>query len=66
MNADPASMVLQQKLSQKLGDEAATQMKSNELNIFETRTVPGEYSIWMDRKFYVFGWVMELKFKRWA
>lgn len=56
MNADPSSMALQQKASPKQEeDEADTQIKTNELNIFETRIVPGEYNIWKDQKFYVFG-----------
>lgn len=55
MNADPASIALQQKVFMEQDDEAAAQMKTNELNIFDTRIVPGEYSILMDQKFYVFG-----------
>jgi hypothetical protein len=55
MNTDPASMALQQKPSQKQEDEAVIQMKTNELNIFETRIVPGEYILWNDSKFYAFG-----------
>jgi hypothetical protein len=56
MNADPSSVALQQKAFPKQEeDEADTQMKTNELNIFETRIVPGEYNIWKDQKLYVFG-----------
>lgn len=55
MNADPASMALQQKNVFDHGNESAMKEESNELNIFETRMVPGEYSLWMDRKFYAFG-----------
>lgn len=50
MNRDPASMVLQQKITIN-----GNITKANELNIIQSRIVPGEYSMWRDPKFYVFG-----------
>jgi hypothetical protein len=50
MNRDPSSMVLQQKITLN-----GNVTKANELNIIQSRIVPGEYSMWRDTKFYLFG-----------
>lgn len=55
MNSDPASIALQQKNLLEHENESAMKMASNELNIFETRIVPGDYTLLMDHKFYAFG-----------
>jgi hypothetical protein len=46
---DPASQVLQQVV---FINKNST--KANEIAILSTRTVPGEYTIWRDHKFYIF------------
>ncbi|KAG5682446.1 hypothetical protein PVAND_011798 [Polypedilum vanderplanki] len=50
MNRDPASLILQQTLT--MNNDS---IKANEVKVLETRKVPGEYSIWEDLKFYIFG-----------
>jgi hypothetical protein len=55
MNGDPASMAMQQKTILEQEKDFAMKAKSNELNIFETRIVPGDYTLLMDRKFQAFG-----------
>ena len=55
MKSDSASIALQQKTILEHENESVEQTNSNELNIFETRIVPGEYTLLTDRKFYMFG-----------
>lgn len=58
-------MILQLAQVDKLfyldGAEAQSQAdameKINELNIVDSRKVPGDYDILMDQKFYIFGYV---------
>lgn len=50
MNRDPASLILQQTIMLN-----GNSTKANEISITQTRMVPGNYSIWHDQKFYVFG-----------
>lgn len=50
MNRDPASMILQQTITFN-----GNNSKANEMSITKTRIVPGDYSIWQDQRFYVFG-----------
>lgn len=53
MNSDPASITLKE-----FGEG------EHDLNIFETRRVPGDFDILKNVKFYVFGWVLSEKFLR--
>lgn len=56
LNKDPAAIMLQHtevQVETMHSNETAT--SANELLIFDLRMVPGEYNIWHDQKFYVFG-----------
>lgn len=58
LNKDPAAIMLQHievqvNIETNHSNETAT--SANELLIFDLRMVPGEYNIWHDQKFYVFG-----------
>ncbi|KAL7036067.1 hypothetical protein ACKWTF_008679 [Chironomus riparius] len=50
LSRDPASLALQQTITVN-----GNLTKANELNIIRSRLVPGNYSIWQDHKFYIFG-----------
>ena len=64
LKADPAAVILQLAQVDKLfyldgaeaqGQQADAMEKINDLNIVDSRKVPGDYDILMDQKFYIFG-----------
>lgn len=64
LSADPAATVLHQMQKDNIfyldgaqQNLVNSSIKSNELNIFALRKVPGSYNLWTDRRFYIFGWV---------
>jgi len=52
---DPASIILNQMSSINHEDQSHKEMKANDLTVFDTRTVPGDFNIWREQKLYVFG-----------
>lgn len=55
MTIDPGAVVLRQMSLIESNQETESVREFNDINIVDTRTVPGGYSIWTERKFYVFG-----------
>ncbi|CAO1398931.1 unnamed protein product [Diamesa hyperborea] len=56
LNKDPAAIMLQHiEVQVNIHSNETKATSANELLIFDLRKVPGEYSIWHDQKFYVFG-----------